>query len=61
MVKFPLEKSLPYPVSQQHAMMICLAILVKGKKESIAELLFRLDLAVQKAWDEEIFTDEINE
>jgi len=37
-----------------------LAAVVKMPGESIGSLLQRLDKAVQKAWDEEVFTDEIN-
>ncbi len=37
-----------------------LAALVKKPDESVSELLFRLNGAVQKAWDEEIYTDELN-
>jgi hypothetical protein len=37
-----------------------LAMLVRRKGETLAQLLARLDLAIAKAYDEEIFTDEIN-
>ena len=37
-----------------------LAALVKKSDESVGGLLMRLNEAVQKAWDDEIFTDEIN-
>ena len=37
-----------------------LAMLVKRKGETLAQLLTRLDLAIAKAYNEEIFTDEIN-
>ena len=37
-----------------------LAMLVRRKGETLAQLLTRLDLAIAKAYDEEIFTDEIN-
>jgi hypothetical protein len=37
-----------------------LAMLTRRKGETIAQLLTRLDLAIAKAYDEEIFTDEIN-
>ena len=37
-----------------------LAMLVRRKGETLAQLLTRLDLAIAKAFDEEIFTDEIN-
>lgn len=52
-----------YPVgciavaSDQHN---ALAMLVRRKGETLAQLLTRLDQAVAKALDEEIFTDEIN-
>jgi hypothetical protein len=37
-----------------------LAMLVRRKGESLPQLLERLDLAVGKALDDEIYTDEIN-
>jgi hypothetical protein len=37
-----------------------LAMLARRKGETLAQLLTRLDLAIAKAYDEEIFTDEIN-
>ena len=37
-----------------------LAMLVRRKGESVPQLLERLDLAVGKALDDEIYTDEIN-
>ena len=37
-----------------------LAMLVRRKGETLAQLLTRLDPAIAKAYDEEIFTDEIN-
>jgi hypothetical protein len=37
-----------------------LAMLVRRKGETLAQLLTRLDLAIARAYDEEIFTDEIN-
>jgi hypothetical protein len=37
-----------------------LAMLVRRKGETLAQLLTRLDLAIAKAYNEEIFTDEIN-
>jgi len=37
-----------------------LAMLVRRKGEPLAQLLTRLDLAIAKAYDEEIFTNEIN-
>jgi hypothetical protein len=37
-----------------------LAMLVRRKDETLAELLTRLDLAIAKAQTEGIFTDEIN-
>jgi hypothetical protein len=38
----------------------CLAMLVRRKGETLAQLLARLDLAIAKAYTEDIFTDEIN-
>jgi hypothetical protein len=38
----------------------CLAMLVRRRGETLAQLLTRLDLAIAKAWAEDIFTDEIN-
>jgi hypothetical protein len=35
-------------------------MLVRRKGETLAQLLTRLDLAIAKAYDEEIFADEIN-
>jgi len=35
-------------------------MLVRRKDETLAQLLTRLDLAIAKAYNEEIFTDEIN-
>lgn len=37
-----------------------LAMLVRRKSETLVQLLTRLDLAVAKAYNEQIFTDEIN-
>jgi hypothetical protein len=37
-----------------------LAMLVRQKGETLAQLLTRLDLAIAKAFTEDIFTDEIN-
>lgn len=37
-----------------------LAMLVRRRGESLAQLLTRLDQAVEKALNEEIYTDEIN-
>lgn len=37
-----------------------LAMLVRRKGESLFPLLARLDQAIQKAYDEDVFTDEIN-
>jgi hypothetical protein len=37
-----------------------LVMLVRRKGETLAQLLTRLDLAIAKAYDENIFTDEIN-
>ena len=38
----------------------CLAMLVRRRGETLTQLLTRLDLAIAKAFTEEIFTDEIN-
>jgi hypothetical protein len=38
----------------------CLAMLVRNDGETLAQLLARLDQAIAKAIDEDIFTDEIN-
>ena len=38
----------------------CLAMLVRRHGETLAHLLTRLDLAIAKAFTEDIFTDEIN-
>lgn len=37
-----------------------LAMLVRRKDETLAQLLQRLDVAIAKAYDEEVFTDEVN-
>ena len=37
-----------------------LAALVRGSRESFEELLSRLDSAIEKAWEEDEFVDEIN-
>lgn len=37
-----------------------LAMLARRKEETLLQLLTRLDQAIAKAYDEEIFTDEIN-
>ncbi len=37
-----------------------LAMLVRREGETLVQLLTRLDLAIAKAYDEDIFTDEIN-
>ena len=37
-----------------------LAMLVRRRGETLTQLLTRLDLAIAKAYNEEIFTDEIN-
>lgn len=39
----------------------CLAMLVKKPQESLAELLTRLDSAIEGAQERQIFVDEINE
>jgi hypothetical protein len=38
----------------------CLAMLVRHRGETLTQLLTRLDLAIAKAFTEDIFTDEIN-
>ena len=38
----------------------CLAMLVRRRGETLAQLLVRLDQAIGKAFTEDIFTDEIN-
>ncbi|MGH7186968.1 MAG: hypothetical protein ACREIB_11925, partial [Pseudomonadota bacterium] len=38
----------------------CLAMLVRRRGESFAQLLTRLDQAIEKALTEDIYTDEIN-
>jgi hypothetical protein len=38
----------------------CLAMLVRRPSESLAQLLTRLDQAIDKALTEDIYTDEIN-
>jgi hypothetical protein len=38
----------------------CLAMLVRRRGETLTQLLTRLDLAIAKAFTEDIFTDEIN-
>ncbi len=37
-----------------------LAMLRRKPNEDLAQLLERLDKAIEKAWEEEIYTDEIN-
>jgi hypothetical protein len=37
-----------------------LAMLVRRPRESLEELLARLDAAIGKAWDDDVFIDEIN-
>ena len=37
-----------------------LAMLKRRPKETLAQLLTRLDQAIERAWTEEIYTDEIN-
>ena len=37
-----------------------LAMLKRRPNETLAQLLTRLDLAIERAWTEEIYTDEIN-
>ena len=38
----------------------CLAMLVRRRGETLAQLLTRLDQAIAKAFTEDIYTDEIN-
>jgi hypothetical protein len=38
----------------------CMAMLVRRDGETLAQLLARLDLAIGKAFTDDIFTDEIN-
>ena len=38
----------------------CLAMLVRRRGESLTQLLTRLDRAIAKAFNEDIFTDEVN-
>jgi hypothetical protein len=38
----------------------CLAMLVRRRGETLTQLLTRLDLAIAKAFTEDIFTDEVN-
>ena len=38
-----------------------LASVVKRSNESISQMLFRLDEAIDKAWNEDVYLDEINE
>jgi hypothetical protein len=38
----------------------CLAMLVRRSGETLGEFLIRLDRAIEKAVNEDIFTDEIN-
>ena len=38
----------------------CLAMLVRRRGESLAQFLIRLDQAIDKAVNEDIYTDEIN-
>ena len=38
----------------------CLAMLVRRRGETLTQLLTRLDLAIAKAFNEDLFTDEIN-
>ena len=38
----------------------CLAMLVRRRGETLAQLLARLDQAIDKAFTEDIYTDEIN-
>ncbi len=37
-----------------------LAALVRRPRESLTDLLARLDAAIQKAWEDDVFLDEIN-
>jgi hypothetical protein len=38
----------------------CLAMLVRRENETLEELLVRLDRAIEMAYEEEIFIDEVN-
>ena len=38
----------------------CLAMLVRRRSETLTQLLTRLDLAIAKAFTQDIFTDEVN-
>jgi len=38
----------------------CLAMLVRGQRETLAQLLTRLDQAIDKALTEDVYTDEVN-
>jgi hypothetical protein len=38
----------------------CLAMLVRGQRETLAQLLTRLDQAIHKAFTEDVYTDEVN-
>ena len=38
----------------------CLAMLVRRDGESLNQLMRRLDKAIQLAWDDDYFTDEVN-
>ena len=38
----------------------CLAMLVRGQRETLIQLLTRLDRAIDKALTEDVYTDEVN-
>jgi hypothetical protein len=38
----------------------CLAMLVRGQRETLVQLLTRLDQAIDKALNEDVYTDEVN-
>jgi len=38
----------------------CLAMLVRGQRETLVQLLTRLDQAIDKALTEDVYTDEVN-
>jgi hypothetical protein len=39
----------------------CLALLVRRDGESLTALLKRLDRAIDRAWSDDMFTDEVND
>jgi hypothetical protein len=38
----------------------CLAMLVRGQRETLVQLLTRLDQAIDKALTDDVYTDEVN-